>query len=92
LAEVVWVRHTVHADRAGAPSVGERVWRRVMARAGFRNTANVDVGSFLVGLRLGVNVRRPGSPVRANLRVMGRNVRIVGAQRRGECETPKSEE
>jgi anti-sigma factor RsiW len=88
LAEVVWVRHTVSAEKAELPNVRQRVWRRVMDRAGFRSTANVDVGSFLVGLRLGVNARRPGSPVRASLRVMGRNVRIVESKRRNECETP----
>jgi anti-sigma factor RsiW len=89
LAEVVWVRHTVGATTFGMPGVRQRVWRRVMTKAGFRDTANVDIGSFLVGFRLGVNARRPGSPVRASLRVMGHNVRIVGAQRRGEGETPK---
>ncbi len=92
LAEVVWVRHTVRAGKADTPSVGERVWRRVMARVGFRNLANVDVGSFLVGLRLGVNARRPGSPVRASLHVMGRNVRIVGTKRRDECNAPTNRE
>jgi len=89
LAEVVWVRHTVSTTALGMPGVRQRVWRRVMTKAGFRDTANVDIGSFLVGFRLGVNARRPGSPVRASLRVMGHNVRIVGTHRRGECETPK---
>ncbi|MEI6172052.1 MAG: zf-HC2 domain-containing protein [bacterium] len=89
LAEVVWVRHTVGTTTFGMPGVRQRVWRRVMTKAGFRDTANVDIGSFLVGFRLGVNARRPGSPVRASLRVMGHNVRIVGTQRGGECETPK---
>jgi anti-sigma factor RsiW len=89
LAEVVWIRHSVGATALGMPGVRQRVWRRVMTKAGFRDTANVDIGSFLVGFRLGVNARRPGSPVRASLRVMGHNVRIVGTQRRGECETPK---
>jgi anti-sigma factor RsiW len=84
LAEVVWVRHTVSAEKRDLPAVRERVWRRVMTRAGFRDVAHVDVGSFLVGFRLGVNARRPGSPVRASLRVMGRNVRIVGTSRKGE--------
>ncbi len=84
LAEVVWVRHTVSAERSELPAVRQRVWRRVMTRAGFRDVAHVDVGSFLVGFRLGANARRPGSPVRASLRVMGRNVRIVGSQRKEE--------
>jgi hypothetical protein len=89
LAEVVWVRHTVGTTTLSMPGVRQRVWRRVMTKAGFRDTANVDIGSFLVGFRLGVNARRPGSPVRATLRVMGRNVRIVGTQRREEFGTPK---
>ncbi len=90
LAEVVWVRHTVGAGRSDMPEVGPRVWRRVLGRAGLRDAANVDVGSLLVGFRLGVNARRSGSPVRASLRVMGRNVRIVGAGRRTECTDPKN--
>jgi anti-sigma factor RsiW len=89
LAEIVWVRQAVGAASVRMPGVRQRVWRRVMAKAGFRDTANVDIGSFLVGFRLGVNARRPGSPVRASLRVMGHNVRIVGTRRRGEGETPK---
>ena len=89
LAEVVWVGHSIRATTVGMPGVRQRVWRRVMTKAGFRDTANVDIGSFLVGFRLGVNARRPGSPVRASLRVMGHNVRIVGTQRSGECRTPK---
>jgi anti-sigma factor RsiW len=89
LAEVVWVRQAVGATSVRMPGVRQRVWRHVMTKAGFRDTANVDIGSFLVGFRLGVNARRPGSPVRASLRVMGHNVRIVGARRGGEYETPQ---
>jgi anti-sigma factor RsiW len=90
LAEVVWVRHTVSSEKRELPSVRQRVWRKVMSRAGFRDVARVDIGSMLVGFRLGVNARRPNSPVRASLRVMGRSVRIVGRERRDECETPNA--
>jgi anti-sigma factor RsiW len=92
LAEVVWARHTVGRKTSDRPSVGERVWRKVMARAGLGDIANVDVGSLLVGFHLGVSTRRAGSPVRASMRVMGRNVRIVGRGRRSECTDPKSNE
>jgi anti-sigma factor RsiW len=88
LAEIVWIRHAVSAEKRDLPAVRERVWRRVMTRAGFRDVARVDIGSFLVGFRVGVNARRPGSPVRASLRVMGRNVRIVGSPRKDEGATP----
>ncbi|MCX6092165.1 MAG: zf-HC2 domain-containing protein [Candidatus Bipolaricaulota bacterium] len=88
LAEVVWVRHAVSSEKRDLPTVRQRVWRKVMSRAGFRDMAHVDIGSMLVGFRLGVNARRPNSPVRASLHVMGRNVRIVGKERREGCETP----
>lgn len=88
LAEVVWVKNTVGAEVRSLPDVRLRVWKRVLARVGWRDIARVDVGSMLVGFRLGVNARQPGSPVRASLRVMGRNVRIVGKDRRDECSTP----
>lgn len=88
LAEVVWVRHTMGAETRDLPSVRDEMWKKVSSRAGFRDVARVDIGSMLVGFRLGVNARRPRSPVRASLRVMGRNVRIVGQERRKECETP----
>ncbi len=89
LAEAAWVRHAVSTKTSDMPGVRQRVWRRVMAKAGFRDTTNVDIGSFIVGFRLGVNARRPGSPVRASLHVMGHNVRVVGTQRKGERDTKK---
>lgn len=92
LAEVVWVRHAVGTETSNRPTVRQRVWRKVATRAGFGDIANIDVGSLLVGFRLGVNARRAGAPVRASLRVMGRNVRIVGRERRTECTDRTSEE
>lgn len=89
LAEVAWIRHAVGTRTSSMPGVRQRVWHRVMTKAGLRDTANVDIGSFIVGFRLGVNARRPGSPVRASLRVMGHNVRVVGTHGKGTPETPK---
>jgi len=91
LAEVVWVRNSVSVVTRDLPSVRQHVWRRVLSRVGWHDVARVDIGSMLVGFRLGVNARRPGSPVRASLNVMGRNVRIVGSDRRDKCETTKPE-
>jgi len=92
LAEVVWVRHTVGKETSDRPTVRQRVWRNIAAQAGFGNVANIDVGSLLVGFRLGVNARRAGSPVRASLRVMGHNVRVVGRERKATCNDPSNHE
>ncbi len=88
LAEVLRLRHGLGGDAGLSGSVRERVWRHVTLEAGIRDEARIDVGSFAIGFRLGLNARR-SAPVRASLRVMGQEVRIVGRKR---DKTPRSEE
>lgn len=88
LAAVLRLRHGVSGDEGATEPVRERVWRRVTVQAGIRDIAQIDVGSLAIGLRLGLNARR-STPVRASLRVMGRQVRIVGAKRQGAPDEPE---
>jgi anti-sigma factor RsiW len=88
LAEVLRLRHGLAGDADLPGSVRERVWRQVTLGAGIRDEARIDVGSFAIGFRLGLNARR-SAPVRASLRVMGQEVHIVG-RKRGK--SPRSEE
>lgn len=77
LANVVRLRHAVAPPPADTPAVRGRVWRAILAKAGLQRVADIDVGSLLVGLHLGLSARRSKAPVRASLRVLGRSVRIV---------------
>jgi hypothetical protein len=92
LAEVVWLRHGMLADADKPLPAKQRVWRRVATEAGIYDTARIDVGSLMLGFQLGLNAGRRGSPVRASLRIMGQNVRIVGKKRRTGPTTGEVEE
>lgn len=48
-----------------------------------RQIAKLDVGSFLVGLSLGANLRSRNIPMRGDLRVMGRTIRLFNTGRKG---------
>ena len=84
LAEVLRLRHGLAGDGGVPGSVRERVWKQVTLKAGIRDVARIDVGSFAIGFRLGLNARR-SAPVRASLRVMGQEVRIVSRRRGREA-------
>lgn len=80
-AEAAWMRRLVasHAD-ASTPRK-QRTWARVARKTGLAELARIDVGSFLIGLNLGVSAASKRYPVRGSLRVMGHNVRIVGRRK-----------
>ncbi len=61
----------------------ERGWERVARQAVGRRLAQLDVGSFLVGLRFGAWLTRRGTPVRADLRLLGREVSLIDRNRGG---------
>jgi|GEM_PF-311471 len=88
LAEVLRLWHGLSGDVGVTEPIRDRVWRRVTVQAGIRDIAQIDLGSLAIGLRLGLSARR-SAPVRASLRVMGRQVRIVGPKGRGMPDKPK---
>lgn len=77
LAAAIRVRAAVRDAMASEPRAMEAAWERVARLAMGRRLAQVDVGSFLLGFRLGAWATRRWSPVRADLRVLGRNVHLV---------------
>jgi len=81
-AEAAWMRRLVagHANEASARH--EKSWRRIEKRVGIADLARIDVGSFMIGLKLGITTATRRYPVRGTLRVMGHNVRIAGGKRR----------
>jgi len=92
LTEILWMRHGFVQNAKSPPKAIRRIWRRVASETGVGDSAQVDVGSFLVGFQLGVNTGRRGSPVEARLRLMGQDVRIIGRKRkpsRGSARSPR---
>ena len=59
------------------PPISEGVWKRIREEKGELSLGSIDLGSFMLGLSLGLSVTERGRPLlRGNLRVLGRQVPI----------------
>jgi anti-sigma factor RsiW len=83
VATTLRLRGAVREALLTEPRVSEAMWERVSRHAMGRKLAQLDVGSFLLGLRLGARLTRRGNPVQADLRLLGREVRLVNRNRKG---------
>jgi hypothetical protein len=82
--EAAWMRRLLMTStREAAPRAA--VWSRIEKKTGLADLAKIDVGSLLLGLKLGISASPRRYPVRGTLRVMGHNVRIVGRRRGKEA-------
>ena len=75
------LRHRFVARIGATPTPKASAWSRLSIRLGGRETVRIDLGSFLIGLRVGVALRDRRAPVRGDLRIGGRNVRIIGKKK-----------
>lgn len=69
---------------AGMPGVPQGTWAKVAARAQGMPLARVDVGSFLLGLSVGLTATRTGVPVTGRLQILGREVPVFEVGTGGE--------
>lgn len=83
VAEMVRLRADVREAVRGIEGLSEGIWRRVRERTGGRRIAQLDVGSFLLGFRLGASVVRGRVPVRGDLQVLGRNIKLFERRKGG---------
>jgi hypothetical protein len=81
--EAAWMRRLV-MSKTGESAPRKGVWSAIEKKAGIADLARIDVGSLLIGLRLGISASSKRGPVHGSLRVMGHNVRITGKRRRKE--------
>jgi anti-sigma factor RsiW len=83
VAAALRVRAAVRAALSALPQVSEEMWERVSRQALGRRLAQLDVGSFIVGFRLGAWLTRRGNPVRVDLRLLGREVHLINRRKGG---------
>jgi anti-sigma factor RsiW len=83
VAAALRVRASVRAAFSALPLVSEEMWERVSRQALGRRLAQLDIGSFIVGFRLGAWLTRRGNPVRADLRLLGREVHLINRRKGG---------
>jgi anti-sigma factor RsiW len=79
--EIARLRCRFTAAVDAVPTARTSAWNRLSLRLGGGETVRVDLGSFLIGLRVGVAARGRRAAVRGDLRIWGRNVRIIGKKR-----------
>jgi hypothetical protein len=76
LAETLRAKVKIESELRSMPSLSDGAWKRVLATVRGTSIAQIDVGSFLLGFSLGASVRRGGVPVRGDLKLMGRKIRL----------------
>ncbi|HDL85012.1 MAG TPA: hypothetical protein ENH11_01560 [Candidatus Acetothermia bacterium] len=85
LAEMLQLSLQVRNAMDDTPSVPERVWDRVRTEKGELLLGSLDLGSFLLGLSLGLSLTRRGRPrFTSNLRLFGRQVPIYSTREKEE--------
>ena len=84
LAQAVRLSWELRAAFEQMPAVPERAWEKVTTRAQGISLARIDVGSFLLGLSLGLSVTRSGIPkFKSDLRLLGRKVALFNSSKGG---------
>lgn len=83
LAQVIGLRHQFVASTEATSTPFERVWEAIAPEVEGQSETHIDVGSFLVGLNLGIKAGRSHYPIQGDLNVLGRKVRIIGKQTKG---------
>jgi len=81
LAETLRLKLELESELRRMPRLPDGVWKRVLAAVRGRAIAQIDVGSFLLGFSFGARVRRGGIPVRGDLRVLGRRIRLFDVEK-----------
>jgi len=80
LVEAMRVRAATKTEVPIGDSI-DRVWGQVDAQLA-PDISSIDIGSFLLGLNFGVVAGRGSGTVRGSLRVLGRDVPILGRRRK----------
>jgi predicted anti-sigma-YlaC factor YlaD len=84
LAVTLQLRLEVRGALESLPRVPESIRAATLRTVRGRRLAKLDVGSFLVGLSLGANLRNRSIPMRGDLRVMGRTIPLFNTGRKTE--------
>ena len=80
LVTTMRLRSDVRAIVGEAPGLASRLRDRVTRQALGRRLARLDVGSFFLGFSLGASLRKRRIPIRGDLSVMGRRIRLFNTE------------
>ena len=82
--EAALKRHRFNELTEGGEAPIEAVWDRLsVSIGGDLDAVQVDLGSLMLGLRLGIATANHRRPVHGELHVLGKRVPIIGNRRKG---------
>lgn len=83
LARIIQLRYQFVSKVDETPTPSDRVWEAIAPSLDARPRTRIDMGSFLIGLNVGIAAHDRRTPVRGNLKVLGHKVRIIGKRKKG---------
>ncbi len=83
LVTTMRLRRDIRAIVDAPEGLPDRLRDRVVQKAAGRKLAQLDVGSFFLGLSIGASLRKRNIPIRGDLNVMGRRLRLFRTGRKG---------
>jgi len=84
LAATLRLAGTLREAFAQSRPAPERGWSEIERRLPELPAAHLDLGSFLVGLSMGLSLARDGRPrVRSDIRILGRKMRLFDTKKGG---------
>lgn len=83
LARIIQLRYQFVSHVNEAPTPSDRVWEAIAPSLDARLKTRIDMGSFLIGLNVGINAHDRRTPVKGDLKVLGHKVRIIGKRKKG---------
>ena len=82
LSQMIRLRNAYMSLAQAGTTPSDRVWAAIDSKLGPSHKPHVDVGSFLLGLQVGVSANARRTQVRGDLRIFGHKVRIIGRERK----------
>ncbi len=83
LVEVIALRHAYAAEIEQYDVPVDRIRDRLDGTLGDQPSARIDLGSFLVGLQIGIASRGKGAIVNGRVNILGHTARILGKRKKG---------
>ena len=80
LAQLMRLQVEVRSAIQGLDGMAPAIQRDVFGKTTGKTLASFDIGSFLLGLSFGASYRRGRIPIRSDLRVLGRRIRLISPQ------------
>jgi hypothetical protein len=83
LADMLRLRTELAAGFDRLPRSSDGLWKKIRSQTQGRAVARLDVGSFVLGFTMGASLQKRSLPVRGDLRVLGRDIRLFDLRKKG---------